>query len=51
MKDYIAGGKSPYPLKEALDDALFWLLIQEAVSNPWQEIKIPATSWNVSKNN
>ena len=46
MKDYIAGGESPYPLRDALDDAVFWLLVQEAAKNPWQEITVPKTSWN-----
>ena len=46
MKEYIAGGKSPYPLKEALDDALFWLMLQEAVKSPWKEIHVPKQSWN-----
>lgn len=46
MEEYIAGGKSPYPLKEALDDALFWLVLQDAVKNPWKEIRVPKQSWN-----
>ena len=46
MKDYLEGGESPYPLREALDDALFWLLIQDAVNNPWKEITVPRTGWN-----
>lgn len=46
MQEYLAGGESPYPLKEALDDALFWILIQDAVNNPWKEITVPRTSWN-----
>ncbi|MBQ8030180.1 MAG: Gfo/Idh/MocA family oxidoreductase [Butyrivibrio sp.] len=46
MKDYIAGDKSPYPLRDALDDAVFWLLVQETAKNPWQEITVPKTSWN-----
>lgn len=49
MKEYLAGGKSPYPLREALDDALFWLLIQEAVKEPWKEIKVPKTAWSHQK--
>lgn len=49
MKEYIAGGKSPYPLKEALDDALFWLMLQDAVKDPWKEIHVPETSWNRQK--
>jgi hypothetical protein len=46
MKEYIEGGESPYPLKEALDDALFWMLLQDAVNNPWKEITVPNTNWN-----
>ena len=45
MKEYIEGGASPYPLTDALDDAVFWLMIQEAVSRPWQEVRIPQVSW------
>ncbi len=41
MKEYAEGGKSPYPLKEAIDDAVFWLMIREAVKNPWQEKSVP----------
>ncbi len=47
MKDYIDGGESPYPLKEALDDAVFWLLVQEAVKEPWKEVRMPKTSWRM----
>lgn len=39
MKEYVDGGESPYPLKDALDDAVFWLMIQEAVASPWAEIR------------
>ncbi len=46
MKEYIAGGASPYPLEEALDDAVFWLSVQEAVKDPWKEIKVPGMPWN-----
>ena len=46
MESYIAGGKSPYPLKEALDDTMFWLLVQDAVKDPWKEIRLPKQSWN-----
>ncbi len=31
MIDYLQGGESPYPLWEAIEDARFWLRIQEAV--------------------
>ena len=43
MEDYLAGGLSPYPLEDALDDALFWILIRDAVSNPGREIHSPRT--------
>lgn len=46
MADYLSGGPSPYPLEEALDDALFWLLVQEAVKDPWQEIRMPDVPWH-----
>ncbi len=46
MEEYIAGGKSPYPIEEALDDALFWLKLQEAVKEPWKEIRVPRQPWN-----
>ncbi len=48
MKDYIAGGESPYPIREALDDGVFWLMVEEAAENPWKEIRVPRTSWNVA---
>jgi predicted dehydrogenase len=46
MKEYLEGGESPYPLKEALDDALFWILLQDAVKDPWKAIALPHTEWN-----
>lgn len=45
MEEYLSGGKSPYPLNEALDDALFWLLVQEAVKTSWKEIRVPVVTW------
>ncbi|MBO7353716.1 MAG: Gfo/Idh/MocA family oxidoreductase [Lachnospiraceae bacterium] len=46
MENYIAGGPSPYPLEEALDDALFWLLVQDAVSSPGHEFRSPRMPWH-----
>lgn len=43
MSDYLAGGPSPYPFEEALSDARFWLLLNEAAANPWKEIN--AAPW------
>ncbi len=34
MGEYLSGGPSPYPLWEAVEDARFWLRIQEAVALP-----------------
>lgn len=45
MKDYINGGQSPYPLTEALEDAVFWLMVQQAVLDPWKEICLPDRPW------
>lgn len=46
MESYLSGGASPYPLEEALDDAYFWLLAQEAVKTPWQEIVSRNMIWH-----
>ena len=45
MKEYLSGGASPYPLKEALEDAVFWLMVQEAAEKPWQEIRMSEVPW------
>ena len=45
MRDYLAGGPSPYPLEEALEDAYFWLLLNQAVENPWREISCGVRPW------
>ncbi len=45
MQEYLSGGPSPYPLQNALDDAMFWLLIREAVQNPWKEVKSLQMPW------
>lgn len=43
---YLAGGPSPYPLREALDDAYFWLLLQRAVADPQAEVASQPMPWN-----
>ena len=45
MGAYIAGGASPYPLEEALEDSLFWLRLSEAVQHPDQEIVVRDRPW------
>lgn len=47
MESYLAGGESPYPLAEALEDAYFWLLVTEAVNRPWQAIKTEKMPWHL----
>lgn len=46
MEKYLAGGPSPYPLAEALEDAYFWLLLTEAVTHPWREIHSETMPWH-----
>ncbi len=40
MRNFIAGGPSPYPLISALEDSLFWLRAQEALADPWKEVRV-----------
>lgn len=47
MADFLAGGNKIYPLREALDDAYFWILLERAVSSPWEEIKSESMPWNI----
>lgn len=45
MDVYLSGGPSPYPLKDAVADAFFWLKINEAVAAPWTAISSPVYPW------
>lgn len=49
MRKYLAGGREIYPLQEALDDAYFWLMMEEAVAKPWTEVKPQLMPWAVNK--
>lgn len=49
MQDYLAGGEEIYPLREALDDAYFWLLMNEAVASPWEEVRAQHMPWHREK--
>ena len=44
MEKYISGGPSPYPLVDALEDALFWLRLNEAVRSG-NEIQVQKRPW------
>lgn len=48
MREFLNGGSEVYPLREALDDAYFWLLMNEAALAPWKEIKSQAMPWHRS---
>ncbi len=45
MGGWLAGGAPPYPLREALDDAYFWLLSQQALRTPWQALRSQKQPW------
>ena len=45
MEAYLAGGPSPYPLEDALEDAYFWLMSDEAAANSWQEYRAQPMPW------
>ncbi len=45
MGQYLDGGESPYPIEEALEDARFWLLLQEAVNKPNQTVTAGPVPW------
>ena len=38
MQDFLRGGPAPYSLREGLQDAYLWLLMEQAMLSPWQEI-------------
>lgn len=46
MGAYLEGGPEPYPFREALDDAYFWLLAQQAAAVPWKLIESRMMPWN-----
>ncbi len=46
MEEYLSGGPSPYPLREALEDAYFWLLLEEAVKHPWRNTERQPMPWH-----
>ena len=48
MGKWLSGGRSPYPLQEALDDAAFWLLSQQALLSPWRAVHSENYPWHVS---
>ena len=46
MREYLDGGAEVYPLREALEDAYEWLLIQEAVKRPGETVRSERMPWH-----
>ncbi|MBQ8092081.1 MAG: Gfo/Idh/MocA family oxidoreductase [Clostridia bacterium] len=46
MNSYLSGGPSPYPIEDALEDAYFWILLQEAVASPFAAIQTTHMPWH-----
>ena len=46
MRDYLDGGPEVYPLEEALEDAAWWLLMQEAEANPGTPVRSRSMPWH-----
>ncbi len=46
MEDYLAGGPSPYPLAQAMEDALFWIMLDSAVRHPAEETEVGPRPWS-----
>lgn len=45
MEDWLNGGDPPCPLRESLDDAVFWLTKEEAVKRPFETVSPPPVPW------
>ena len=45
MKDFLENGTEVYPLREALEDAYFRILMEEALAEPWKEVRAGKKPW------
>ena len=45
MKEFLETGKEVYPFSEALEDAYFRILMEEALAEPWEEIRAEKMPW------
>ena len=45
MKDFLENGTEVYPLREALEDAYFRILMEEALAEPWKEVRADKMPW------
>ena len=46
MGEHLEGGPNPVPLKDALDDACFWLAARQAVNSPFETVHSLQMPWN-----
>ena len=46
MRAYLQTGRECYPLAEALEDAYTWILMQEALQSPGEEIVSERMPWH-----
>ena len=46
LLDMAKGKPDPYPLADALEDAYYWLLFQEAIAHPGKEIRLEKMPWH-----
>ena len=45
MKEFLENGTEVYPLREALEDAYFRILMEEALAEPWKEVRAEKMPW------
>ena len=46
MRKFLENGEEVYPFREALEDAYFRILMEEAVAEPWKEVRAEKMPWN-----
>ena len=47
MGNYASGGPTPYPLRDALADAHFWLTLNKAAAHPFEPVPSGEMPWDV----
>ena len=49
MGEFLETGREVYPFREALEDAYFRILMEEAVAEPWKEVRAEKMPWSESR--
>ena len=49
MGEFLENGREVYPFREALEDAYFRILMEEAVAEPWKEVRAEKMPWSESR--